>query len=155
MRILVSIFFYFSTAALFCQEKQRIKFSYPLHNTHDTIFYSYTGKVADTIHHLTFYNDSMFHITVPNNSGSCHTWGEYGGKIKIIGDTIVFYKEETSFKENRKPTRRNFKKDSSYETVIKSAEIFVLKNNDNALERISKEQFMLSKYELESFIKGK
>ena len=99
--------------------------------------YYFRGKSNQTRHTLTFDSDSSYHITVPNKSGSCWTWGEYGGTFLVRNDTVSF--KSTYYEISVNGTVPNV-----------TEETFVWKEN-KFLVRISPEKFMLEKYELKSW----
>lgn len=95
----------------------------------------YSGKESGQIHTLTMELDSTFHLTVPNNTWSCWTWGEYGGKIAILSDAIEFH-------FNHLP--------GVCATEDERVEIFAADDNQNLI-RISKKQFMFENYKLKKW----
>jgi hypothetical protein len=93
--------------------------------TPDSKTYYYQGIEKTNQHTLTFWDSTQFHITVPNNSGSCFTWGEYGGNYEIKKDTVIF----------------------SFSILFPGKEVFIAKKNNTILENISMGGFMYRRYD--------
>lgn len=88
----------------------------------------FSGKNGKELHTMTIGNDSTFHITVPNNSGGCHTWGEYGGQVQIKDDSITFI----------------------FRGLYNEKQIFIIKNN-KTIEKITAEGFRYKTYKLKKW----
>lgn len=100
---------------------------------HDSTHF-YSGKEGKVRHTLTFQSDSTFHITVPNNSGSCWTRDKFFGRMEIHRDTVIFY-------------LRGYEDVNGRLVNKEEKELFIAKG-DRILKRQSPEKVMFKTYKL-------
>ncbi|HKC68360.1 MAG TPA: hypothetical protein VKG26_09025 [Bacteroidia bacterium] len=134
--IFILVFFIITnTYALFSQTNNEQKFKIST----EKIDYWYGGKKDGTAQLISFKSDSTCYLSI-HSGHSCWNWWGYNIKVLTKNDTVIFhfnYGEKYGFKSNL--------------DKINDDEIFVFKNNNCVLVRISESKIMANKYKLEKF----